>query len=248
MADIPHRRLNGGPALSQKPANQQRDVIAPLAQSGELHSGNADAIQQVGAESLSCDICGQVVMGRCDDAQIDTARCRFSEARDFSFLKDAQETGLHVHRDVADLVQKYRAAIGRFEYAAIVCHRPREGALFVPEKLTAQQRVGESGAIDRNKRRFPATAQQVDRLGDELFAGTRLSFDEHRRIDCGELPDLLLDGAHGRTFAYQTVKLGFFIECAPQVVHFRQIVKKENLAVRIARIVLHVDFHPVVSA
>ena len=56
-------------------------------------------------------------------------------------LQHAQQLGLHVQREVADLVDEQRAALGRFEPAHPAGDGAREGPLHVAEQLAFDQRL-----------------------------------------------------------------------------------------------------------
>ena len=54
-----------------------------------------------------------------------------------------------------------------------------EGTLLVTENLALEERLGNRGTIDRDKRKCRPGAELVDRLRDELLAGARLSGNQH---------------------------------------------------------------------
>jgi hypothetical protein len=58
----------------------------------------------------------------------------------------------------------------------------RKRSLGVAEQFVLHQMVGQCGAIDRNKRFTFSRALIVDCPSEEIFAGSCLSGDEHRRI------------------------------------------------------------------
>ena len=114
---------------------------------------------------------------------VDLSRVRVADPRNLFLLEHSKEMRLYVHRHVADLVEKEGPAFGRLEHAAVIGHRPGEGATPVPEQLAREQRIGESGAVHGEERGVPACARLVYCAGDELLAGSGFAFDEHRRVD-----------------------------------------------------------------
>jgi len=48
----------------------------------------------------------------------------------------------------------------------------------------------------------------VERLGHQLLARSRLTIDEHRRVQPGHVPDAALEGQHGRVFREHPVQGG----------------------------------------
>jgi hypothetical protein len=73
-----------------------------------------------------------------------------------------------------DLVEEQRAAIGQLEASLPAIGGAREGALFVAEDLALEQRLGNRGAVDGDKREPCARTELMNRLRDELLAGARI--------------------------------------------------------------------------
>ena len=75
-----------------------------------------------------------------------------AEPLECALLEHPQQLGLQLERQVADLVEEQRAAVGQLEAA-----RPSrrdgagEGALLVAEQLALEQAGGQRGAVDVTK-------------------------------------------------------------------------------------------------
>ena len=74
--------------------------------------------------------------------------CDAPDALECAFLQHAQQLGLHVGRQIADFVEKERAAVGQLETALAHRDRAREGAALVAEELGLDQRRRERRAVD----------------------------------------------------------------------------------------------------
>ena len=61
--------------------------------------------------------CGEVAVGRGDDAHVDRAARVLADAADLALLQHAQQLDLHRRRHLADLVEEQRAAVRRLEQA-----------------------------------------------------------------------------------------------------------------------------------
>ena len=85
-------------------------------------------------------------------------------------------------RQVADFVEKQRAAMRQLELAGLARRRAGERALFVAEQLRLEQVLGDRRAVDRDKRSVGARAQRVQRSRKQLLAGAALAFEQHRRV------------------------------------------------------------------
>ena len=75
-----------------------------------------------------------------------------AERLDGPLLQHAQQLGLGRQRDLGDLVEQQRAAVGRLEAAVAALDRAGERAALVAEQLGLEQRLGERGAVDRDER------------------------------------------------------------------------------------------------
>ena len=91
-------------------------------------------------------------MRRGDDADVERRHPRIrADALNLAGLEEAQQQRLHAQAHLADFVHEDRAAVGRFEPAALVAIGVGEAALHVPEQLGFEQRVGKAGAVDRDE-------------------------------------------------------------------------------------------------
>ena len=101
-------------AVDEEP-HQPRDVFEAFLQRRQLDRIHAQAVVQVGAERALGDRGLEVAMRRRNHADIDRLRARRPDALELAFLQHAQELHLDVRRQIADLVQEDRAAVGQLE-------------------------------------------------------------------------------------------------------------------------------------
>src|SRR5690606_28661635 len=126
---------------------------------------NMDAIVEVFAEIPVGNQLLEVLVGGGDEPDVDRLGPLVADTLNLAFLQHAQEFELQQRRDIADLVQEQRSAIGRLKQSDLVLHGAGEGALHVPEQFTFEQRLGNGGAVDSNEGALPASALRVDRPG-----------------------------------------------------------------------------------
>ena len=88
---------------------------------------------------MSVTIAREVAIGRGDEPDVDADRLVAAEALEFLFLQHAQEFRLQLERNVADLVEEQRAAVGQLEAADLLRDRAGERALLVAEQLAFEQ-------------------------------------------------------------------------------------------------------------
>ena len=96
---------------------QVGDVVLSLAQRRDLDEEDAQPVVEVLAKAARRDLAGEIAIGGRDEPYVDVARAVLSDALVLAFLNGAEELGLQLERDLADLVEKERAAVGRLEAA-----------------------------------------------------------------------------------------------------------------------------------
>ena len=202
-----HALAAAGGRFSHQVVDEQRDVLAPLAQRREVDGHHLQPVVEVLAEASGRDRPPEVAVGGSDDPDVHLPPLRPAHGADLVLLEDAQELGLERRRDVPDLVEEDRAAVRLREQTGRVGHRARERAAHVPEELALEERLGERGAVDRHERPLAAQAVAVDGARDELLARAALARDQdgaRARRDAG---DGLVDLDHGRRAADHAAEL-----------------------------------------
>src|SRR5258705_8287001 len=110
-------------------------------------------------------------MRRGDDSYIDLLGLRRPEALEGAFLQHAQQLGLEVERQIADLIEEQRSVVRELEAPLACANRARERAARVSEQLALDERRRQRGAIDDDERVRAAGAPIVNRPGEQLFPG-----------------------------------------------------------------------------
>ena len=86
--------------------NQKVNIIPTFLQRGKTHGKYADSIVEVLSEFFLLHHGFQVLVGRCDDADIHRNHFETAHGHDFMFLQDAEKPRLYGERHLADLIQK----------------------------------------------------------------------------------------------------------------------------------------------
>ena len=115
-------------------------------------------------------------------------RPRAADPFDLAFLDRAQQLGLQVRLEVADLVEEQRAAVGQLELADALLDRAGERALFVAEQRALDQLARNRRDVDGDERRLGVRRLAMQQAGEQFLAGAAFAEDQHRR---GELRDLV---------------------------------------------------------
>ena len=173
-----------------------RDVVLAVAQRRDDEFDDGEPVVEVLAERARLGLGEQVAVGRRDDAHVDLLDPARADGLDLAFLEDAEQLGLDRERQLADLVEDQRAAVGLREEALAGRGRAGERALHVPEQLRVGELGGQGGAVEADERLERARRLRVQELGDELLAGAGLAAHEHGDVAAGDAAGGLEQAAH----------------------------------------------------
>src|SRR5690606_28839692 len=109
----------------------------------------------------------------------DLERAAATHPLEAPLLQHAEQLGLQLGAQLADLVEEERAAVGELEPAALALGRTRERALLVAEQLALEQLLAQRRAVDRHERLRRARAPGVNRARRDLLAGAALAEQQH---------------------------------------------------------------------
>ena len=183
--------------------DQQRQVLAALAQRRYPQLDHVDAVIQVVAEPALVHQRRQVLVGGRQDAYI---HCHFAIGTHRAhrlFLDGAQQLDLHGHRQFGDLVEEQGAAFGRLEQAGLVGVGTGEAAFLVAEELAFHQFGGNRAAVHRHERAVGARAFVVDGARHQLLADAGFAGDVHGGLAAGHLGQGGPQAGHGGGLAQQ---------------------------------------------
>src|SRR5207245_10946098 len=95
-----------------KIANQKGDVVRAFPEGGDLNGEEIQAVVAVAAAGALGDEFRKINVGGGDHADVHALGAVAAEAFEFLLMQHAKEFGLQLERDVADFVEKKRAAVG----------------------------------------------------------------------------------------------------------------------------------------
>ena len=107
-------------------AGQGQDILAPLAQRGNLYFDDIQTVEQILAELTGPHVRIEVAGGGRDHAHVGLTSPRFPDALELLFLQEAQELGLKVPWHLADFVEEEAAPFGRFDAPDLIADRRRD--------------------------------------------------------------------------------------------------------------------------
>ena len=160
---LQHRHRRVGDALDRLPEprvvaaqeelGELRDVLGALAQRRQLDRDDVDPVVEVLAEPPFLDRLLEIDVGRRDQAELGLDRLGAADALDLAFLNRAQQLGLQVEPQVADLVEEQRAVRRQLELAELLPVRAGERAALVAEQRALGQLARNRGQVDGDERR-----------------------------------------------------------------------------------------------
>src|SRR6266511_6001987 len=92
-------------------------------------------IEEVCAELPLRHQLSERLVGRRQDADVDSNRARTADALERPVLQNAQQFRLHLQRQVTDFVEEQCPAVGGLEAPKPALDGTRKGALLMPEQL-----------------------------------------------------------------------------------------------------------------
>ena len=106
-----------------------------------------------------------------DEPHVRRDRLRAAEPLELALLQHAQQLDLRREVELADLVEKERAAFGQLEPPLLRRVGAGERALLVAEQLRLDQVLRQRRAAHLDERLFGARRVVVDGVGDQFLAG-----------------------------------------------------------------------------
>jgi hypothetical protein len=103
-----------------------------------------------------------------------------------------------VQRQIGDLIQKQRAALGALHQSLLVGHGAGEAAALVTEQLAFHELGGDRAAVDGHERRLRAGPAFMNHARNQFLAGAGLTADVHRRLTARDATDHLAQLLHRR--------------------------------------------------
>ena len=140
---------------------------------------------------------------------------------ELAFLQHAQELDLDVRRQVADLVEEDRAAVGQLEAPGPHRDGAGERALFVSEQLALDQRRRQRRAVDAHERAGMPAAAIVQRAREQFLAGAGRPEQQHAGVGRRHLRQPRQRQAQRRALADDVVEVVIALDLFLQVARCR---------------------------
>src|SRR5687767_4610337 len=163
--------------LVEEVADQLGNVFLPLPKWRKHDLHDLEPVVQILAELAPLVHFFEIAVCGGEDAHVYGDSPAAAELFDLALLKYAQELGLERERDVADLIEEDRAALGQLELSGASLDAGRDPALDA-EELGLEERLRQGGAVDSHERAVFPRGVAVDQTSDHFLAGARLPANE----------------------------------------------------------------------
>ena len=117
-----------------------------------MNLNGVDAEEKIFAEVAGLGLLVQLRVCGGENAHIDAAGLRGTDALQLAGFKHAEQFGLLAQGNVGDFVEKERAAVGQLEAADAIGARVGECAFDVAEDLALEGSFGQSAGVDGDQR------------------------------------------------------------------------------------------------
>src|SRR5262245_31745396 len=109
--------------LPQEVGRQRRNVLAPIAQRRQTDLDRVQPEKKILPKPARAHLFAEDRVRGGDDAHVDVTGSRRADTLEIAGLQHAQELWLEVERNVGNLVEKQRAAVGELEAADTIALR-----------------------------------------------------------------------------------------------------------------------------
>jgi hypothetical protein len=170
----------GSPAPRHAPEErlgQYRDVVGAVTKR-HLQRDHVQAMVKIGSEQALRDGLFEIAVRRREDAHVHAHGLGAADALERPLLQHAQDLGLDPERNVTDLVEQDRAAVGALEHAHASRVGSRERAALEAEQLAFEKCLGNRGAVHGDHRALGSPAVLADHPGHQLLTRPRLASDQ----------------------------------------------------------------------
>src|SRR6266850_8459732 len=171
--------VHGRGKLLNEVFHELGDIRFPLAQRWQVNRKSVQPIIQIFAELTVPNHLLQVLVGRSNDANIDSSGTRAANGLKFTLLENAEQLGLKLQWHVSNFIEEQSAAIRQREPADMRIDRASKGSAFVSEQLTFEKAGRHSRAVHLHQIAASARAELVNRSRYYFLAGAGLSGNQY---------------------------------------------------------------------
>src|SRR5208283_3108109 len=170
--DAFHGLLEDGGIMAQEVMRDDGDILEALLERRRLDAHDVDAVVEVLAELAFGHELGEILVSGEDEPRAQGNELAGTEAAELHLLQHAKKLDLGKEAEVANFVEKKRAAAGLLEVAFARADSAGEGAFFVAKEFGLDQGLRDRAAGDGDEGLVGAAAEVVDGAGNQFLAGS----------------------------------------------------------------------------
>ena len=161
-------------------SREHADVVAAIAERRHGDGEDVQAEVEIAAEPAGLHFGAQIAVGRGDHPRLHGHRARRAQALELALLQNAQQLGLRLHGQLANLVQEERPFVRHLEASGLRRPRIGERAALVAEQLALEQCRGNGGAADAHELPGAVGAALVNTACHHVLARARFAEERGR--------------------------------------------------------------------
>src|SRR5262245_15966892 len=165
----------------QKVAGEKLSIAMPATKRRHVDGDNAQPEIEIGPELAGTHQFLQRPIGRGDKPHVDFSVTHSANTADGAVLKQFQELLLNRLLDIANFVEKQRAAMRRLDQTNLAIFRICESPSLMAEQLRFKELHWQRRAIDFDEWGGLSWPTKMQGTGDQFFAGAGLAANEHSR-------------------------------------------------------------------
>src|SRR5271170_3840013 len=143
--------IDGGRHTGQKVFRQGNNVRPALAERGQFQRKSGEPVKEILAEFAPPGPPREVYVARGNYPDIDPSGLGGAQPLYFLLLQKAQQLGLHAERQFANLIQKKRSPMRRWNPPDLRLHGSGERAPGMAKQFRLEQRFRNRGAVHRHE-------------------------------------------------------------------------------------------------
>src|SRR5580658_2316273 len=151
---------------------------------------NIKSVEEILTERTGIDCRLQVAIRRGQHAYVDGERLAAPDAFKLSLLQHTKQGDLHLHGEVANLIEKNCSPVGRLKASDASLQRPGEGAFLMAKKLGCNQRRRYSSTVHADECSRRTIRSFVNGTSNQFLSGSSFTRNEHGGISWSDFRDL----------------------------------------------------------
>ena len=193
---------------TQEVLDERRQVGRTLSQRWNRDAHHVQPVEEILTKSTPLDFLQEIAVRCDDDPSIGLDLPGVSHRPIASIFEHTQQLRLCVEGQLSNFIEKDRAPTCRGKQPPSIANGSREGSADRSKEFTFEQTPGDRRAIDGDEGFTGPGSGVVDRTGDQLFACSGFTGDEHRNVTTAASLDPGTDFTHLSAASDQRVLCG----------------------------------------